>query len=788
MVRLYRAIRRHPPVRWAVAATVITLLVVLVEVALAELATSPRLGVRAESDGQQIRISWVQPAGLAWDAGVRPGDRLLTLDGYPAADGNTSETDTAQSVEVENPSGTVIRAAVSRESSQRTSQQRFLFLPIAAGFVLLGTAVFVLAADQRSAVAFLAFASTGAVMLIAAVATPFGAGWALALTYVGLLCFSCSTFLLFLAFPVDRLARRSGRVAAGLSIAVKVALIVWYPWAVTVDPTSYETIKRIGFAAMALDFVGTAFLVGTAYRDRMARRETRRALSLMLIGVVVGLMPFSVLGLGAYLVGFGYLVPPHLGILTIAVLPIVIAAAVLSRQFIRIDRLVRRGLVALSVWVALVAVYGSVFALVRRGAAAGDLLAGVLNSPAVEIALVAATFPVIVARLRAAIEQRLFRDVYDYKGTLQQMGDEIVRLDGVGTIANHVLSRLGATLDLQWASIDLTGDRVAQFRWQRAMRDGGTLLPGTTMVPDGAPQMLEVPLMADGIPIGTFNVGPKRGDLELLPDDVALVSTVATVVATALSTALLVERLEAQLITLEDREQALTALSAQLMRVQEEERRRLALDLHDESLQRALLLARELRDEPPSLNRGRHLQMVEDLTISLRAVCAGLRPAGLDDFGLVSGLERLVNDVRARGEVEVTLTVQTHDGTLLGRFDSDQELALYRVVQEALNNTLKHAGATRVAVSVEAEETRLRVTVVDDGVGLSNRAQPGDTVSRVGITGMGERLRPFGGTVVVQPAPGRGTIVIAETQVRGVGENRKAADPRGDRRRSPAVA
>ena len=100
-----------------------------------------------------------------------------------------------------------------------------------------------------------------------------------------------------------------------------------------------------------------------------------------------------------------------------------------------------------------------------------------------------------------------------------------------------------------------------------------------------------MPLVADGLAIGTLAIGPRRHGVELLRDDRRLIITLAPLLATALQNSLLVQLLESQVAVLADREHALAALSTRLMQVQEGERRHLALDLHDDPLQRTIVLA-----------------------------------------------------------------------------------------------------------------------------------------------------------------------------------------------------
>lgn len=135
--------------------------------------------------------------------------------------------------------------------------------------------------------------------------------------------------------------------------------------------------------------------------------------------------------------------------------------------------------------------------------------------------------------------------------------------------------------------------------------------------------------------------------MELSEDDRTFLSTAVSLVASSLQNALLVERLRRQVQVLGEREESLGALSLRLMHAQEEERRRLALELHDEPLQQAIPLARRLRDGVQQDTRPLRTA-VEEIIDALRAVCTNLYPTDLEDLGLSAGLEFLAEeDARA---------------------------------------------------------------------------------------------------------------------------------------------
>ena len=192
----------------------------------------------------------------------------------------------------------------------------------------------------------------------------------------------------------------------------------------------------------------------------------------------------------------------------------------------------------------------------------------------------------------------------------------------------------------------------------------------------------------------------------------------------------------------------LEQLTRLMLRVQEDERRRLARDLHDEAGQvlSAVKIELELdgRTEAGALV-GRALAQVRNLSNLLR-------PSALDDLGLVPALQALSTDVAARARIDVTL----HAGDLGGALAPDVEVATYRVVQEALTNVVRHAGARHVGIHVDRRGGDIVVAVEDDGRGLD-----GSRLPQLGLLGMRERVTALGGRLEVGPASPGGTRVEA---------------------------
>jgi signal transduction histidine kinase len=228
---------------------------------------------------------------------------------------------------------------------------------------------------------------------------------------------------------------------------------------------------------------------------------------------------------------------------------------------------------------------------------------------------------------------------------------------------------------------------------------------------------------------------------------------------------LLHARLKASLASLhEERMAILRQQLAQVTAAQEEERRRIARELHDgvgpalASLNIRLRTARKLleRDHHPVAEEIEELAELAQANIQdIRRLIQDLRPAALDELGLMSALREYVARYQEEHGLEVALALPEGDE----RLPAPVETALFRIAQEALNNVAKHAQARRVEVAMTHDRGGVTLHIADDGRGFDPQApQPG---THLGLWSMRERVEQLGGRFEVESAPGAGTTVRA---------------------------
>lgn len=264
----------------------------------------------------------------------------------------------------------------------------------------------------------------------------------------------------------------------------------------------------------------------------------------------------------------------------------------------------------------------------------------------------------------------------------------------------------------------------------------------------GAEAALVVPLLFRGRSVGALVALDREagGGVEFDQEDLRLLQSFAASAATAVATAQTVE----------------SERLRQQVESAEKERERWARELHDDALQGlaairiTLATALQSRGEqrPQRIETAAEEAMVrlESQINELNRLINDLRPAALERLGLAGALEALAEETAARGGIEVEAQVD-----LAEEPGGDEERIVYRLVQEALTNAVKHAEAKQVEVSVQGGDDEIRIAIHDDGCGFDLALATGGR----GLTGMRERIELFGGTIEVGSEPGKGTEITA---------------------------
>ena len=212
--------------------------------------------------------------------------------------------------------------------------------------------------------------------------------------------------------------------------------------------------------------------------------------------------------------------------------------------------------------------------------------------------------------------------------------------------------------------------------------------------------------------------------------------------------------------------------SQQATRAQEEERKRISRELHDDTIQALVVLSRQLDTltsgskrltEENRLRLEELRQQTNDIIQGVRRLSQDLRPAALDRLGLLAALEWLASDLAEYSGIATQVNVLGSER----RLTEEAELVLFRIVQEALRNVWRHSEATKADITLEFNQSNIKITISDNGKGFSPPKSMGDLAKdgRLGLAGMQERARLINGTLTLKSEQNKGTSVTIEATI-----------------------
>jgi len=327
---------------------------------------------------------------------------------------------------------------------------------------------------------------------------------------------------------------------------------------------------------------------------------------------------------------------------------------------------------------------------------------------------------------------------------LVRPGSSDLEVVAVDSADHEEVDLLGHRLSRDHSKVGRVLERLQSARVDSLLDDPDVAQDETRAI--GARTGLYVPLVAGGVPLGVIAVHDKLGkDARFSDADLRLVEIFGARAAVAVSLS----------------EQVARDTVRRVVDAQESERRRLALELHDETgqaLTSILLGVSSIRaartDEEAERAEADVRALVVQALQDVRALAVELRPAALDDFGLGPAVERLAETFAQRSGIETVVHAKLEQ-----RPSPEIEITIYRVVQEALTNIVKHAGADHVSIVISNRDGGVAVTVDDDGRGFESEGVRADAL---GLLGMRERLALVGGTLEVESSVDSGTTIAAQ--------------------------
>ncbi len=482
------------------------------------------------------------------------------------------------------------------------------------------------------------------------------------------------------------------------------------------DPAIWHLAVAVGFALLSGAVV--ASLVSFVLRFRRSLGEERQQLrwvgGSLGLGVCLG-------GIGAFTWG----VFPYAYVLysiALLALPVGTAVAVLKYRLYELDLVINRAFVYGAMTIAVVASYVLVVGLV--GATLSDR--GNLALSLALTGVVAVGFQPLRERVQRFVNQRMYGERDNPYAALARLGRRLESSLGAESVLPTAVDTIGQTLRLQYVALALAGSDDIEAVYGS---------PGS--------DLFEVPLAHQGKAVGKLSLSPRPGE-QLRDADRRLIADLAPQVAAAAHAVGLAQELQ--------------AARRRLVELREEERRRIRRDLHD-GLGPALAGLTFTLDAVSNLAGsdleranallGSATEQVQAMIGEIRRLIYDLRPPALDELGLVDSLRGIAS---RQSSPATNVTVQTPEA--VPPLPAAVEVAAYRIVQEALTNVARHAGAKSCSVRLSVQPDALLIEIADDGQGL------GDHRIGVGLQTMQERAAELGGSCEIT-SNGAGTNVAA---------------------------
>ena len=682
----------------------------------------------------------VVPGGQAEAAGLRAGDVILTVDGIPFANWYAPQLGQTHVLEIERDGPQLILEVPAVPVGQVNRLPLASAIFVALTFWAIG-ALLLWHRFRREDVRILfllAQVFAIAVLLLLAHPPPWGRPrWVRLLTIA---CFHLAAPLLLhhiLTFPVPLGSPRQRRWGLGLLYGLALPIMAG-------TLSSNPTWVRLGLLYTTLEVVSAIGVLVYVYLRR-ATPDGRRRLRLVVFGNLLAGVPPTLFYLLPTIAGSPYRMPGWLMGLFMVSAPLSYLYAIARHNLFGIDRLLNRTLVYAILSLAIFALYlGPLLFLYRF--LLGDLLLQTTVVAGLTL-LVGLTFNPARTRVQRLVDQLFYGGWYDYPGVVEAVSDALARTLEREQLTDVLTRRVPALMQLYSGELWI------------GEQDQSPPLPLSSSPP------LQFPLTFQGQVRGLWTVGLRRDGEDFSAADHRILQTLARQAEIALSNVLLVETLRRQL-------DEIRATQRRLLRSREEERARLARDLHDGpiqalvglNLQLGLLLTVDEESSPLEQALKAMRTEVRELLAELRQVCAELRPPMLDALGLRAALRALAEEWSAQCGVSVSFDLPPE--AALRSLPGEVTVNLYRVVQEALTNVARHAAARLVTIRLAWENARLILTVQDDGRGFVVPAtfQSLAAQGHFGLAGIQERVKLIGGTLTVESAPGQGTTVCVVWQ------------------------
>jgi signal transduction histidine kinase len=498
-------------------------------------------------------------------------------------------------------------------------------------------------------------------------------------------------------------------------------------------------------------------------------KDTKRQTSIVFLGTLIGFLPFLLFSELPKLIfgrGSGFiLLPSNISILSLIFIPVSYGYVIYQRKLLKVDFIINRALVLflliLFTLFASFTILGFVsifFHLPVQMAIAGSLLC-------VLVALPSAT---LKKRIQIQVDRVLYGGYYDYTTVTADLSNSLAQAVDRSTLIRLLSDNLPEKMKIKKSAVLLMvdnrlemripGDQVFSVPLSDEICEKFVHLQEPVLAQDlwdlASPDAIEhwklfswaqlfVPIVHRDTLYGVLIFGDRFSGEIYSNQDLQILSTVGQQASLSIANIILVE--------------ALRGLTQQLVRSDEEQRKKVARDLHDSVLQDLFFVKQRLtRSDPEAASFVDH-------TITMLRQTIKAQRSSLLDRGLTLALQDLINNMEQLAEDDLVILWHNYLEDELVLTD-EKATSIYRIVQESLSNIIKHARADKAVVTAKKENGFLEIQIEDNGIGILNRSQAGRG-HQFGLLGMRERATMIGAEMSIASEPGMGTTVTLKMKI-----------------------
>ena len=733
------------------------------------------------------------------DGLIRPGDYILTINDVPSSQSplfySTAKPGESISLTILRDEQIINYDFLLTRPSFSELASRFAPLAVAFSFWIIGILVIAFAPTQTSTNLFFGLCMFASGILTSGSVSARGPEWTSTLFNVLLWWVGPLAVHLHMHFPEQRskILRKVLHLILYFIAAAGSAPFILFGSAQIQASALNRTIYAIGRFNLAIN-LGIVIVLLTFSYIHAQEQGTRRQIRIITFFGGLSLLILVYLTVLPGVLILKPVVPYEIGLLFLFLIPASYGYSIIRFRLIKLERFLNRGVAYILVFTVLVGLYVVTIAILERFLITP--LADNTTLASTVIFLLAILFEPLRKRLQYFVDWVFYGGWYDYRSATANITEGFGQYNEANLLGQVIIERLTQTLRLEYACLLRISNQGFIFfipntkqLSQRLPSHNSSTLPSSIPNPGiltqhliKRPQVVEVkelhrilevnasevelrliealtgtwitPILGSEAILGLLVLGPKSGREVYSGEDFDILTLVARHAGIALQNIQLLNELR-------HRASEINQLHQEIVRAREEERKRLSLELHDKIIQSLIGLNFDLghinSEEGPKLRID-----VRQIVNDLRQMCSELRPPTLDNLGLVPAIRSLLRELETKNNhfPEVQFIIKGDEDL---QTPEDVALNIYRVLNESLNNVLRHAKATQVEICISLHPDKVFLKVKDDGCGFSVPQPLGKLLAgqHFGLVGMRERVEHMQGDLVIESSLGEGTRIMA---------------------------